>query len=488
MIDDASLGVEIRVARWLVSGHPSEIEVALSNRGNETIWEVVIELRSAGLARGSGLHHMKPPLLKGAFRRLAKVAVGPGLPGVYPNATLWVSILTARGRLVGIGELPVSIVVAKEPPTLQHLHIGDKAFWGVVCDGDLKLPAEPTFNQMIRHHFDEAKWNPVDLTWNRSGSRWGQFKGALFAALLALIFCAAWGIVHREIDGANSGSVSLPNPPPDNRSDTPRPVQWTNSLGMEFVSLPRCDKADAGKKLSICVHETRRIDFERFAKAVSFVLPLWQGRGDEFNANHDNVPVVGVPWDRITAEDAERASGTTFCGWLTQFERQSGVIGSQSFYRLPTDHEWSCAVGLGEAESSMRLELPSAKSGGFSDQFPWGTSPIPISGNYADSSAQAHGFADPVFSSYDDKFPALAPVKSFAPNGAGIYDLGGNVWEWTSSHLATAVGSDWVVRGGSWRSGTVPEGLSSARTTPVSLNRGDVGFRLILEIPDDEGN
>jgi len=96
---------------------------------------------------------------------------------VCPNASFQVSIVTTRGCLVGIGELPVDIVVAKEPVGLQHLHIGDKAFWGVVCDGALKLPAEPTFNQMIRHHFDEAKWNPVDLTWNRPCSLWGQFKG-----------------------------------------------------------------------------------------------------------------------------------------------------------------------------------------------------------------------------------------------------------------------------------------------------------------------
>jgi len=52
-----------------------------------------------------------------------------------------------------------------------------------------------------------------------------------------------------------------------------------------------------------------------------------------------------------------------FCAWLTERARKAGKLASSERYRLPSDHEWSCAVGIAEREDSALL-FPEDKSGG----------------------------------------------------------------------------------------------------------------------------
>ena len=77
-------------------------------------------------------------------------------------------------------------------------------------------------------------------------------------------------------------------------------------------------------------------------------------------------PVVNVSW-----EDAK-----AFCGWL------SGKEGYGKRYRLPTDHEWSCAVGIGDRENADAT--PKSKDNRMADVFPWGEQwpPPDDAGNY----------------------------------------------------------------------------------------------------------
>lgn len=114
-----------------------------------------------------------------------------------------------------------------------------------------------------------------------------------------------------------------------------------------------------------------------------------------------NYPVVGVTWEQAQA----------FCQWRTQYFNSIHSIGGQD-YRLPTEAEWEYA-----ARGGRKLAL-----------YPWG-------GNYVrDSKGCFLANFKPMRGSYTDDMGATTmKVASFPPNDFGLYDMAGNVSEWTSS-------------------------------------------------------
>jgi len=219
-------------------------------------------------------------------------------------------------------------------------------------------------------------------------------------------------------------------------------VEFTNSIGMKFVNVPNVNGL-------FSVWETRVSDYGEFAQTTgrSVVKP-------SFNQAPDH-PVVNVNWNDANA----------FCRWLTWKERGEGKIKMNQEYRLPTDAEWSAAVGLPYEGNGT----PEEKSGKIKDHYPWGKMWPPTwgVGNY-DTSMKT------------DDYENTAPVGSFNPNQYGLYDIGGNVWEWCDDFYNASSGSR-VLRGASWNSGSPDYLRSSCRgyiKNDISFDCG--GFRCVL--------
>ena len=135
-----------------------------------------------------------------------------------------------------------------------------------------------------------------------------------------------------------------------------------------------------------------------YAKGASWRHPL--GAGSSIDGK-EKFPVVHIAYDDALA----------YAKWAGK--------------RLPTEAEWEFAA-----------------RGGLSGQvFPWGNDFKPA----ATWMANSHQGHFPDRDSGEDAHAGIAPVAQFAPNGYGLYDVGGNVWEWVSdwyrpdyySHLAS---------------------------------------------------
>lgn len=253
-------------------------------------------------------------------------------------------------------------------------------------------------------------------------------------------------IAVREVTG--KGKVLRSTLPPQASGTTTtatKDAPFVNSLGMKFVPVP-------GTRILMCIHETRKGDYRTFASANPAVNGGWlnPSRDGVSVSTADDHPVCNVSWEDSKA----------FCDWLSKKEGRT--------YRLPTDREWSMAVGIGGREDTSLT--PASLTDKLPGEYIWGTEwpPPKGAGNYADTATIGVLPALKIIEGYTDGFGTTAPVMSFTPNKLGLYDLAGNVWEYNDDYYNKAQDIR-TVRGGCWIDG----GLAGRRPFLASGRNGD---------------
>ncbi len=201
------------------------------------------------------------------------------------------------------------------------------------------------------------------------------------------------------------------------------------------------------------------------------------GYVDKNSVDLDAQPVVQVSWD----------DAVEYCNWLSAqeglpqaYEKKDGKWLLRSpvanGYRLPSEAEWEYAARA-DGKGGMR-------------RYEWGDA-LPIaaaSGNFGGIEAQ--GTMPSVLETYRDDYPNVAPVGKFAANPFGLYDLAGNVSEWTQDYYASLPGSEpqtdpfgpaqgtrHTIRGSNWRTATIVDLRLAWRDGADSASQ-TIGFRI----------
>jgi formylglycine-generating enzyme required for sulfatase activity len=183
--------------------------------------------------------------------------------------------------------------------------------------------------------------------------------------------------------------------------------------------------------------EVTNEQFARFVKATGYITVAEQTpRAEDFPGAP---PESLVPGSVVFAGPRHPVSLTNPYQWWSEvdgaswrhpFGPKSSIAGKERFPVVHIAYEDALAYARWAGKRlPTEAEWEFAARGGLTGQlFPWGDE-FTEGGHAMANTHQGH-FPD--HDSGQDHFAGIAPVAQFAPNGYGLYDVGGNVWEWVS--------------------------------------------------------
>ena len=226
---------------------------------------------------------------------------------------------------------------------------------------------------------------------------------------------------------------------------------------------------------AIDVYEVTNRDFEAFVEATGFVTEA-ERIGNSVVFFHDRASRGQPPFDVVTGASWRQPAGP------------------DSDLALISDHpvahvSWNDAVAYADWAGKRlptRAEWVRAASGGDVDAvYPWGNELRPGSQHMMNAWQGTFPRDDSAL----DGYRGTSPVGSFPANPFGLFDMAGNVWEWTAERSQIGDGPDDEVaekRGGSFLCRERAAGgfhacrgyrVTSFEWSPISNGNDNVGFR-----------
>lgn len=229
------------------------------------------------------------------------------------------------------------------------------------------------------------------------------------------------------------------------RNKSKAPEMVVIGSGQYLINENGATQVNIGKAYAISATPITVADFETFVNYTGYQTDAELVKICTTVEESQIIPVTNSYWRNPGFK--QEANSPAVCISQTDAQAYTKWLSKETgfAYRLPTETEWEIAARAGSQSAYW-----------------WGDS---------FRAGQANtGWGGTAWSNL-----STSPVKTFAPNGFGIYDAVGNVWEWTSNPKG-------VTRGGAWSFSPNQATAYSELYLAPNTSANYVGFRILRQL------